>query len=151
LVTHGAKVPGTDGQKMSKSYGNTIDIFAEGKALKTQVMGIVTDSTPVEAPKDPAKSVVYALYSLFSTPEEREEMASKYLARRFGYGDQKKMLLAKIDAHFAPSREKRKELAKTPAAVEDILLTGGRRARAVAQETLALVRQATGFNPRPVS
>src|SRR5438876_4247280 len=77
LVPHGAQVPGTDGQKMSKSYGNTIDIFAEGKALKKAVMGIVTDSTPVEAPKDPDKDTVFALYSLLATDAERAALAER--------------------------------------------------------------------------
>ena len=96
-----SKVPGTDGQKMSKSYGNTIDIFAEGKALKKTVMGIVTDSTPVEAPKDPETCTVFALYSLFATAEEKAALAARYRAGGIGYGEAKKMLLEKINTHFA--------------------------------------------------
>src|SRR4029453_7938825 len=107
--------------KMSKSYGKTIDIFAEGKALKKQVMGIVTDSTPAEEPKDPETNNVFALYRLFATPAELEKMADLFRTptlaahprggRPFGYGDAKTMLLAKIDATFGPAREKRKQLA----------------------------------------
>src|SRR4029077_4760083 len=84
-----SKVPGTDGQKMSKSYGNTIDIFAEGKALKKTVMGIVTDSSTVAAPKDPDKCTVFALYSLFATDEEKAALAARYRAGGIGYGDAK--------------------------------------------------------------
>src|SRR5438874_7901503 len=107
LVRHGALVPGTDGQKMSKSYDNTIEIFAEGKPLKKAVMGIVTDSTPVEAPKDPDQDTVFALYSLFATDEERAALAERYRAGGLGYGEAKGMLLAKIDERFGPARERR--------------------------------------------
>ncbi|HLW67352.1 MAG TPA: tryptophan--tRNA ligase [Gemmataceae bacterium] len=140
-----AVVPGTDGKKMSKSYGNTIDIFAEGNALKKPVMSIVTDSTPVEAPKDPAKDNVYALYGLVATKEEKAEMAQRYRAGGLGYGEVKKALLAKIDAYFAPARARRKELERHPQAVEDILQEGARKARAEAQKTMDLVRRATGL------
>src|SRR5262249_32688148 len=109
-----SRVPGTDGQKMSKSYGNTIDIFAEGNALKKVVMGIVTDSTPLEAPKDPARCNVFALYSLFATEEEKAALAARYRAGGLGYGEVKKMLLGKINDTFGPVRERRKELAAHP-------------------------------------
>src|SRR5262245_9276928 len=116
-----SKVPGTDGQKMSKSYGNTIEIFAEGKPLRTTVMGIVTDSTPVADPNDPEKSNVYALYSLFATEEEKAALAARYRAGGMGYGEAKKALLEKIDAHFQEAREKRKQLSKNVGAVDEIL------------------------------
>lgn len=145
-----SKVPGTDGQKMSKSYGNTIEIFAEGKALKKTVMGIVTDSTPVEAPKDPARCNVFALYSLFATEEEKAALAARYRAGHFGYGEAKGMLLAKIEAHFEAARAKRKHLAANISEVEDVLRDGARRARALAQETMASVREAVGMAARPV-
>jgi tryptophanyl-tRNA synthetase len=145
LVPHGAKVPGTDGQKMSKSYGNTIEIFAEGKALKKAVMGIVTDSTPVEAPKDPNKDTVFALYSLFATEAERAALADRYRAGGMGYGEAKQMLLAKMEEHFAPARERRKRLAADPAAVENVLRAGAAKARAEARKTLDLARKAAGF------
>ena len=155
-----SNVPGTDGKKMSKSYGNTIEIFAEGNPLKKTVMGIVTDSTPVESPKDPTKCNVVALYNLFATPAEREKMESLYRnpledaeqrqGRPFGYGDAKKMLLDKINAFFAPFRQKRKELAAKPEYVEEVLVNGARKARAEARKTMELVREAVGMGPRPL-
>jgi len=145
LVPHGAKVPGIDGQKMSKSYGNTIDIFAEGKPLQKTVMSIVTDSTPVEAPKDPDKCNVFALYSLFANAEEKTAMAERYRAGGLGYGEVKKALLEKINLQFAPARERRKQLAAHPDDVESILQVGARRARGEAQATMDLVRKATGL------
>src|SRR4029077_3786621 len=93
-----AKVPGTDGQKMSKSYGNTIEIFAEGKPLKKSVMGIVTDSTPPEVPKDPETRTPFLLYKLFATPAEITELAGRYKAGGMGDGTAKQMLLEKIEA-----------------------------------------------------
>ncbi|HSS44431.1 MAG TPA: tryptophan--tRNA ligase [Thermoanaerobaculia bacterium] len=138
-------VPGTDGKKMSKSYGNTIEIFAEGKALKDAVMRIVTDSTPVEAPKDPDKCNLFALYSLFATEEERKALAARYRAGGIGYGEVKKMLIEKIDRHFAAAREKRKKFAKDPSAVEEALRRGAKKARDEARETMKLVREATGL------
>src|SRR5438874_6911328 len=97
-----SKVPGTDGQKMSKSYGNTIEIFAEGKPLKKTVMSIVTDSKPVADPKDPEHCNVFALYSLFATEAERTAMAERYRAGRMGYAVAKERLWEKINAHFQP-------------------------------------------------
>src|SRR5436190_6004204 len=113
----GSKVPGTDGQKMSKSYGNTIDIFAEGKALEKTVMGIRTDSTPLGQPLNPETCNVFALYSLFATEEEKAARAADYRAGKIGYGAAKKLLRGKIDAFFAPAREKRKQLAQDAASV----------------------------------
>src|SRR5262245_5550465 len=140
-----SKVPGTDGQKMSKSYGNTIEIFAEGKPLQKTVMGIVTDSKPLGTPLDPETCNVFALYSLFAGDSEKAELAAKYRAGGIGYGDAKKLLLAKIDSYFGPARKKRKELAANPDYVEDVLGQGARRARAEAQQTMALVREAVGM------
>ncbi len=140
-----SKVPGLDGQKMSKSYHNTIDIFAEGKPLQKTVMSIVTDSTPVEAPKDPERCNVFALYSLFATEAEKTALAARYRAGGMGYGEAKKMLLEKINAYFGPARERRKQLASNPGEVEAILQRGARRARAEARQTMALVRQAVGM------
>jgi tryptophanyl-tRNA synthetase len=145
-----SKVPGTDGQKMSKSYGNTIEIFAEGKPLQKTVMSIVTDSTPVEAPKDPERCNVFGLYSLFATDEEKATLAARYRAGGMGYGEAKKMLLEKINAHFGPAREKRKQLAAHPEQVEDVLRGGAKRARAEARKTMELVRQAVGMKPTSV-
>jgi tryptophanyl-tRNA synthetase len=148
-LDRGSKVPGIDGQKMSKSYGNTIDIFAEGKALRQKVMSIKTDSTPLGQPLDPDACNVFALYSLFATEEERAHLADRYRRGAIGYGDAKKLLLEKIDGYFGPLRERRKQLAAHPKQVEEVLRRGARRARAEAQQTLALVRQAVGMRPHP--
>ncbi|MBI2132926.1 MAG: tryptophan--tRNA ligase [Candidatus Tectomicrobia bacterium] len=147
----GAKVPGLDGQKMSKSYGNAIEIFEEGSALRKKVMSIVTDSTPLEAPKDPGKCNVFALYRLVAQEAEAEEMAGRYRAGGFGYGDAKKALLERINAFFGPFREERKRLAREPAYVESVLAGGGARARAEAQATMRLVRGAVGLPTMPAA
>jgi tryptophanyl-tRNA synthetase len=157
-LNRAATVPGLDGKKMSKSYGNTIDLFAEGNALKKTVMNIVTDSTPVEAPKEPTNTVV-ALYSLFATEAEQQKMASLHRnpmedsdqrnGRPFGYGDAKKMLLHRINEHFGPYRQKRKELVARPEYVEEVLRKGAQKARVEAQKTMALVRRAVGMADRP--
>jgi tryptophanyl-tRNA synthetase len=144
------KVPGVDGQKMSKSYGNTIDIFAEGKPLQKTVMRIVTDSTGEMDPKDPDKCNVFALYSLFVSEEEQTALAARYRAGGLGYGEVKKMLLEKINTFFGPFREKRKELAARPEYVEEVLRQGAQKAREEARKTMALVRQAVGMSPASV-
>jgi tryptophanyl-tRNA synthetase len=146
-----SKVPGTDGQKMSKSYGNTIEIFAEGKDLQRTVMGIVTDSKTVADPKEPEGNNVFALYGLFATEEEKASLAARYRAGGMGYGEAKKMLLEKIDAYFAPSRARRKQLAADPAYVEAVLRKGAEKARAEARVTMGLVRAAVGMKPHPVA
>ena len=140
-----SKVLGTDGQKMSKSYGNTIDIFAEGKPLEKTVMGIKTDSTPLGQPLDPDKCKVFALYSLFASPEEKAIMAADYRAGKVGYGQAKKILKGRMEEYFAPFRDKRKELAKDPGRVDDILRHGAKKARAEAEATMELVRAAVGL------
>ena len=155
-----AVVPGTDGRKMSKSYGNTIDIFAEGKALEKAVMGVVTDSTPVDAPKNPEACNVFALYKLFASADEQAALAKLYReplhdadsrsGKPFGYGHAKKLLLGKIDAHFAQARERRKKLERDPGYVEEVLRCGARRAREVARTTLRLVRRAVGMGAEAV-
>lgn len=144
-LNEAAVVPGLDGKKMSKSYGNTIDLFAEGKPLKKTVMSIVTDSTPLEAPKDPAQCNVFKLYSLFANAQEQAALAEKYRAGGMGYGTAKTMLLEKIDAYFGPARERRKELAKNIDYVEQVLLEGAAKARMEAQATMIAVRQAVGL------
>jgi tryptophanyl-tRNA synthetase len=141
-----SKIPGTDGQKMSKSYGNIIEIFGEGKPLKKAVMGIVTDSTPVADPKDPTRCTVYALFSLFATETEKAALADRYRAGGMGYGEVKQMLLEKIDAYFGPARERRKALERDMSYVDGVLRAGARRARAEAQKTMELVRDATGLS-----
>ncbi len=140
-----AVVPGIDGRKMSKSYGNEIGIFEEGKALKKKVMSIVTDSTPVEAPKDPDESMPFLLLKLLASPEEIVEWEGRYRAGGMGYGDVKKRLLELIEDHFAPVRERRRELEGDPGYVMDVLTEGGRRARTVAQGVMERVREVTGL------
>ncbi len=145
-----SKVVGTDGQKMSKSYGNTIEIFAEGNPLKKTVMGIKTDSTPLGQPLNPETCNVVALYSLFATDAEKAELAERYRSGGIGYGDAKKLLLEKINAYFGPFREKRKQLAADPEAVETVLRQGAQRARVEARKTMELVRKAVGMSAAPV-
>jgi tryptophanyl-tRNA synthetase len=140
-----AVVPGVDGRKMSKSYGNEIGIFDEGKTLKKKVMSIVTDSTPVEDPKDPSESTPFLLLSLLASPEETAEWNARYTTGGMGYGEVKKRLLELIDEYFAPARERRRELEADPAYVADVLRDGGMRARAVAKQVMAKVREATGL------
>jgi tryptophanyl-tRNA synthetase len=108
-------------------------------------MGIVTDKSTVEDKKDPDTSNLFALYRLFATEAEIAAMAERYRAGGLGYGEVKKTLLAKIDAYFAPARERRKELASRPDFVEDVLRDGAKRARIEAQKTMDLVRRATGL------
>ncbi len=140
-----AVVPGTDGQKMSKSYGNTIELFGAPKAIKAAVMGIVTDSTPLEAPKDPDACTVYRLYQLLATPAQREEMATRLRAGNYGYGHAKKDLLAAYHAHFDPLRARREDLAAHLDHVEAVLRRGAERARQEAAKTLDAARRAMGL------
>src|SRR5262245_36048563 len=140
-LDRGAKVPGTDGQKMSKSYGNTIEIFAEGKPLQKTVMGIKTDSTPMGQPLNPEGCNVFTLFSLFASDAEKEALAVDYRGGKIGYGGAKKLLKTKIDEHFGEARQKRKKLAEDPSYVEDVLRSGAKKARAEAQQTMALVRE----------
>ncbi|MGL4307629.1 tryptophan--tRNA ligase [Cetobacterium sp. SF1] len=139
-----AVVPGTDGQKMSKSYGNTINMFAPKKELKKQVMSIVTDSTPLEEPKNPDNNIT-ELYKLFATPEKVQEMKDKFLAGNYGYGHAKNELLEAILEYFAEARAKREELAKNPEYVQEVLAKGAKKARALAQEKIMKAKAAVGL------
>ncbi|MFA5820869.1 MAG: tryptophan--tRNA ligase [Candidatus Gracilibacteria bacterium] len=140
-----AVVPGTDGQKMSKSYGNTIDIFADEATLKKQVMGIVTDSTPLEKPKDTKTCNVFKLYELLATEKEIKSLAAKYKKGGFGYGDAKKLLLAKILSHFGPARSHFAELLPQKDYIRQILKDGATRAKIVAGATLAQAKEKVGY------
>ena len=142
-----AVVPGIDGQKMSKSYGNTIEMFATEKELKKVVARIVTDSKGVDEPKDPETNSVYQLYKLMATAEEAEEMARRFRAGGYGYGDAKKALMKKHQEFFGPFREKRDAFARDPGTVQDILREGAAKARAVAQKTLERVYRRVGLLP----
>lgn len=138
-------VPGTDGQKMSKSYGNTLDLFAPSKVLKKQVMSIVTDSTPLKEAKDPDQCHVFALYQLLASTEASEALAARYRAGNFGYGHAKKELLSLIMERYGEARERYETLIAQPEALEERLLAGAEKVRPIAQATLARVREALGF------
>ena len=138
-----ATIPGTDGQKMSKSYHNTIELF--DPSAKKKVMGIVTDSKTMEEPKEPEGNSIYELYKLFATEDEVAQMAASFRAGNYGYGHAKKALLEAYHRLFDPFKARREELAKDPAALEDILQEGAKRARAAAAPTMEKVRQAVGL------
>ncbi len=140
-----ATVPGVDGQKMSKSYNNTIEMFGSAKERKKRIMRMVTDSKGLEDPKDPDTCNIFALYRLLATPEEQTALATAYRAGGMGYGDAKKALAELFEAHFAPFREKREALANDPGYVEDVLQDGARRARREAAATLQQARHAVGL------
>ncbi|MDB5386066.1 MAG: tryptophanyl-tRNA synthetase [Planctomycetaceae bacterium] len=145
-----AKVPGVDGDKMSKSYGNTIELFMPEKALRKRIMSIKTDTTPVEAPKDPEASAIYLLYKLFAAPEQQAVLAQRYRAGGMGYGEAKQALFEAAFAHFAEARARRERLAADPSTLEDILQAGAKKARKKAIEVLDRVRKACGL-PGPRS
>jgi len=138
-------VPGIDGQKMSKSYGNNIDIFGNEKEMRTLVMSIVTDSTPVEAPKDPSRSTIFQLYSLFATKNEIAEMRERFQKGGTGYGDFKKELFQKLWQYFAPMRKRREEILADKSYVDSVLIRGARRANEVANQVMQRVRSAVGL------
>src|ERR1700731_4035866 len=121
-------VPGLDGQKMSKNYGNNIDIFGDEKEMRKRVMSIVTDSTPVESPKDPAASTIFQLYSLFASKEETETMREAFKRGGTGYGDFKKQLFAKLWEYFEPMRKRREEILREPDYIDTVLKRGAARA-----------------------
>jgi tryptophanyl-tRNA synthetase len=138
-------VPGIDGQKMSKSYGNNIDIFGDEKEMRKQVMSIVTDSTPVEAPKDPAKSTIFKLYSLVASKNEIATMREKFLKGGTGYGDFKKELFEKLWGYFAPMRKRREEILADEAYIDNVLENGATRANEIAEQVMKRVREAVGL------
>lgn len=146
VLDDSAKVPGTDGEKMSKSYGNTIDIFEPEKKLRKKIMSIKTDSTPVEAPKDPDTCPIFALYKLFATPEQQAALAERYRAGGMGYGEAKQALFELASAFFAPARARRDELAADPRIVHDILAAGAKRARVKGAEVLSRAKAACGLD-----
>ena len=139
-------VPGTDGQKMSKSYKNVVDVFLPEKELKKQIMGIVTDATPLEAPKDPEKCNVFQLFRLVATPEQTADLAQRYRAGGLGYGHAKTELLGVLLERFAEERLRFDALMADPATLDAALEVGARKAAAVADATLLRVRQALGFS-----
>ncbi|MBX3436723.1 MAG: tryptophan--tRNA ligase [Planctomycetaceae bacterium] len=151
VLDQSAKVPGIDGQKMSKSYGNTIPVFDTPKKLRKTIMKITTDSTPVEAPKDPDTCSIFALYKLFADEEQQASLAARYRAGGMGYGDAKQTLYDAAMAYFAPAFERREKLAADPDQVEELLRAGAVRARLKAGEVLERARTACGLGSKSVS
>ena len=152
VMTETAKVVGTDGEKMSKSYGNTIELFDDAKKLRKRIMSVKTDSTPVEAPKNPETCAVFTLYKLFASEAQQVSLAERYRAGGMGYGEAKQALFEAADAFIGSARERREKLAADASYVEDVLQAGARRARAraKAQEVLDRAREACGLNKRCV-
>ena len=148
LVEGGAKVPGTDGQKMSKSYENTIEVFEEPGVQKKKIMRITTDSRPVDEPKVPETDHLYQLYALLAPPAEAADMAETYRRGGFGYGDVKKAVVAAAADYFAEARQRRAELGADPDRIDAVLAAGAERARAVAAEVLDRARSACGLGRR---
>ncbi len=144
ILDASARVPGTDGEKMSKSYGNTIEVFEDPKEARKKIMRIKTDSRPMDQPKDPAGDHLFQLYALFATAAQREEMAAKYRRGGFGYGEVKKALADLAESYFAEARRRRSELEAQPERVRQILAEGAARARKKAAEVLQRARKACG-------
>ena len=145
ILDSSAKVPGTDGEKMSKSYDNTLEIFEDAKAQRKKIMRITTDSRPMEEPKEPAGDHLFQLYSLVATPEERDAMAALYRRGGFGYGDVKKALADAAERFFAEARARRVELAAHPQPIREILADGAAQARKKASQVLARAKKACGL------
>ena len=139
-------VPGIDGQKMSKSYGNTLEIFGAEKELRKRVMSIVTDSIGVDEPKNADTSTIFGLYSLFATEDERSAMRDAFARGGTGYGEFKKQLFAKLWEHFAPMRERRAEIIAQPDYIDNVLARGAERANEVARSVMERVREAVGLS-----
>jgi tryptophanyl-tRNA synthetase len=145
LLDHSAKVPGTDGEKMSKSYGNTLDIFEDEKAQRKKIMRITTDSRPMEQPKEPQGDHLFQLYSLVADEAQRNEMAALYRRGGFGYGEVKKALADAAERYFAEPRARRAQLTADPRRVREILADGAARARTKAREVLDRAKRACGL------
>jgi tryptophanyl-tRNA synthetase len=144
LLDTSARVPGIDGEKMSKSYDNTLELFEEPKPLRKKIMRIVTDSRPMEEPKNPEIDHLFQLYSLFVDDDAREEMAATYRRGGFGYGQVKTALADAATAYFEQARQRRRELEAQPERVREILGDGAARARKKAGEVLLRAQQACG-------
>ena len=138
-------VPGTDGEKMSKSRGNYIDVLLPEKALRTQIMSIVSDSTPLEEPKDPSKCATFALYKLIANESETDQMRKNYLAGNYGYGHAKQALFELILTKFAEPREKFSALMADKSQIDTALRIGAEKAKLVADEVLKRVRTKVGY------
>ena len=138
-------VPGLDGQKMSKSYGNNIDIFSDEKETRKRVMSIVTDSTPMDSPKDPSRSTIFQLYSLVASKTEIADMRERFLKGGTGYSDFKKELFEKLWGYFAPMRKRREEILADKSYVDNVLSRGAKRANEVADQVMKRVLVAVGL------
>ena len=138
-------IPGIDGQKMSKSYGNTIDIFGDEKETQKRVMSIVTDSKPVEAPKEAASSTIFQLYSHVAEKSELDDMREKFQRGGTGYGDFKKQLFEKLWTYFEPMRKRREEILRQPDYIDSVLKRGAARANEEAGKVMKRVRAAVGL------
>jgi tryptophanyl-tRNA synthetase len=138
-------VPGIDGQKMSKSYGNNIDIFGDEKEMRKRVMSIVTDSTPVDAPKDPTRSTIFKLYSFVASKKEIADLRARFVIGGTGYGDFKKQLFEKLWEYFAPMRKRRAEILTDKSYIDDVLARGAQRANEIADQVMKRVRKAVGL------
>lgn len=141
-----AVVPGLDGEKMSKSYHNTIGLFEDEKAMRKKIMGLKTDSTPVEEPKPTENSTILGLYKLVASAADYAQMEADFRAGGFGYGDFKKRLFAGVWEYFAPMRARRAEIVADPAFVETVLKEGAEKANAIANAVMARVRTAVGLS-----
>lgn len=148
ILDSSARVPGIDGEKMSKSYNNTLEVFEEPKAQRKKIMRIVTDSRPMEEPKEPETDHLFQLYSLFASDAQREEMAAIYRRGGFGYGQVKKALADLSEGYFAEARERRRHLEGRPDEVRQILADGATRARKKAAEVLLRAQTACGVKLR---
>ncbi len=142
---HIMTIPGTDGQKMSKSYGNTIDIFQPEKKLRKNIMSIITDSTPMEEPKNPDTCNVFALYQLLATPDQTDAMRANYLGGNYGYGHAKQALFEVVMDQFKTEREAFDQLMNDPSEIERLLAEGEKKASTIAKEVLERVRNKLGF------
>ncbi len=145
ILDSSAKVPGTDGEKMSKSYHNTLEIFEDSKGQRKKIMRITTDSRPMDQPKDPDTDHLFQLYSLVAAADERQSMADLYRRGGFGYGDVKKALADAAEQYFADARARRAELAAQPDKIREILADGAARARRKAGQVLGRAKRACGL------
>ena len=148
VLSETAKVVGTDGEKMSKSYGNTIELFDDAKKLRKKIMSIKTDSTPVDAPKDPDTCAVFTLYKLFASETQQASLAERYRGGGMGYGEAKQALFEAADAFISPARERREKLAADARYVDGVLEAGAARARIKGQDVLNRAREACGLIKR---
>jgi len=141
-----AVVPGLDGRKMSKSYGNTVPLFAPEKTLRKTIMRVVTNSQGVEEPKDPDTSQIFTFYKLFATAEEQTALAGRFRAGGMGWGEAKEELFRVVNRELTPMRQRFEELAADPKGLDDILAKGAERARVIASATVRRFRKAAGVD-----